>query len=112
MGNNGRRCSPQNSRLFRKASGARVPKASSYFGRGSRVGSLVRFSLYGFPIKQVSTYAFCRPQLYAPYRLSAEEVEECIKLAARGIILSAWLAAVARQEHLRFMEFMQFLKYG
>ena len=53
-----------------------------------------------------------RPELYGEYGLSTEDVKACMNLAARGIILSAWLAATARRELFRFTEFMSFLRYG
>lgn len=53
-----------------------------------------------------------RPQLYGSFEISTEEIDECLNLAARAIVLAAWLAAVARQEFFRFTEFMLFLRYG
>jgi Anaphase-promoting complex, cyclosome, subunit 4 len=52
-----------------------------------------------------------RPQ-YAVFDLPAEDVEDCLELAGRAIVISSWLAAVARRELFRFKEFICWLKYG
>ncbi|KAL5495217.1 hypothetical protein ACEPAI_680 [Sanghuangporus weigelae] len=51
------------------------------------------------------------PDLYGKYEFSTEEVDECLALAGRTIVLAAWLAATARQELNRFAEFQGFLRY-
>ncbi|KAL5535567.1 hypothetical protein ACEPAF_3661 [Sanghuangporus sanghuang] len=51
------------------------------------------------------------PELYGKYEFFTEEVDECLALAGRAIVLAAWLAATARQELNRFAEFQGFLRY-
>ncbi|EJD03914.1 uncharacterized protein FOMMEDRAFT_167218 [Fomitiporia mediterranea MF3/22] len=51
------------------------------------------------------------PQLHGDYGFSTKEVDECLDLTARAIILAAFLAATARRELTRFVEFIVFLRY-
>ncbi|KAH8120371.1 anaphase-promoting complex, cyclosome, subunit 4-domain-containing protein [Phellopilus nigrolimitatus] len=51
------------------------------------------------------------PQLYGKYEFSTEDVDVCLDLTARAIIIAAWLAATARRELYRFTEFISFLRY-
>ena len=60
----------------------------------------------------VYAYWYCRPHLYGKYNFSTEAVNSCLELAEMGIFLAAWLAAAARTEMARFIEFMHFLRYG
>ena len=56
--------------------------------------------------------SICRPQLYGEYGFVTTEVDECLELTARAIVISAWLAATARRELARFAEFITFLRAG
>ncbi|KAI0651841.1 anaphase-promoting complex, cyclosome, subunit 4-domain-containing protein [Trametes meyenii] len=48
---------------------------------------------------------------YAACNFNTAEVEACLDMTARAIVLSAWLAASARKELIRFKEFMKWLRY-
>ncbi|KAI8995617.1 anaphase-promoting complex, cyclosome, subunit 4-domain-containing protein [Trametes punicea] len=48
---------------------------------------------------------------YAVCNFKAQEIEACLDMTARAIVSSAWLAAIARKELLRFKEFMKWLRY-
>jgi hypothetical protein len=49
---------------------------------------------------------------FALLELSTEDIEACLDLLSRGIVISSWLAAIARRELSRFKEFISWLKYG
>ncbi|PPQ64387.1 hypothetical protein CVT26_002094 [Gymnopilus dilepis] len=51
-----------------------------------------------------------RPQ-FSVFELQADEINECINSAGRGIVITSWLAAIVRRELLRFREFMTWLRY-
>ncbi|KAI5124653.1 hypothetical protein M0805_004261 [Coniferiporia weirii] len=51
------------------------------------------------------------PQIYGKYEFSTGDIDSCLDLTARAIIIAAWLAATARRELYRFAEFMMFLRY-
>jgi anaphase-promoting complex subunit 4 len=46
------------------------------------------------------------------FDLPPEEIEKCLELMGRAIIIASWLASVARRELTRFKEFISWLKYG
>ncbi|KAI0361641.1 hypothetical protein OH77DRAFT_1417907 [Trametes cingulata] len=48
---------------------------------------------------------------YAVCEFKMHEVGACLEMIARAIVLSAWLAATARKELIRFKEFMKWLRY-
>lgn len=52
-----------------------------------------------------------RPQLDS-FELRKDEIEACLDLAGRAIVISGWLAAVARRELARFKEFIAFIRHG
>ncbi|KIY52751.1 hypothetical protein FISHEDRAFT_55726 [Fistulina hepatica ATCC 64428] len=45
------------------------------------------------------------------FELDSAKIRSCMGLAARGIVLSNWLASTARQELSRFKEFIAWLQY-
>lgn len=47
---------------------------------------------------------------YNLFEIQPEEVKGCLALASRAILLSTWLAAVARREIGRFREFMNWIR--
>ncbi|KAJ3010595.1 hypothetical protein NUW54_g2431 [Trametes sanguinea] len=49
---------------------------------------------------------------YAVCKFNTEEIDACLAMVARGIVSSAWLAATARKELIRFKEFMKWLRYA
>jgi FtsH-binding integral membrane protein len=49
---------------------------------------------------------------YDAFELPAEDVDECLELCGRAIVISSWLAAVTRRELSRFKEFICWLKHG
>lgn len=49
---------------------------------------------------------------YAVFGLSAEDIQACLDIAGRGIIIAGWLAAVSRKELSGFREFISWLRYG
>lgn len=52
-----------------------------------------------------------RPQ-FSLFELEEEDIKVCLDLAGRAIVISGWLAAVARRELARFKEFISFIRYG
>ncbi|KAI0655069.1 anaphase-promoting complex, cyclosome, subunit 4-domain-containing protein [Cubamyces menziesii] len=48
---------------------------------------------------------------YAACNFTVEEIDSCLDMTARAIVSSAWLAATARKELIRFKEFMKWLRY-
>jgi len=52
-----------------------------------------------------------RPR-YALFELPAEDIRRCLELTSRAIVISSWLAAVARRELTRFKEFISWLNFG
>ena len=52
-----------------------------------------------------------RPQ-FSPFELVEEDIKVCLDLAGRAIVISGWLAAVARRELARFKEFISFIRHG
>ncbi|KIY71613.1 hypothetical protein CYLTODRAFT_418678 [Cylindrobasidium torrendii FP15055 ss-10] len=48
---------------------------------------------------------------YEAFRLQRQELENSLELTSRTIILTGWLASVARREYGRFREFMTWVKY-
>lgn len=50
------------------------------------------------------------PQLDS-FELQKGEIEACLDLAGRAIVISGWLAAVARRELARFKEFIAFIRH-
>ncbi|KAI0365237.1 hypothetical protein BV20DRAFT_954638 [Pilatotrama ljubarskyi] len=48
---------------------------------------------------------------YAVCEFKPAEINACLDMIARAIVLSAWLAASARKELIRFKEFMKWLRY-
>ncbi|THH16998.1 hypothetical protein EW146_g3736 [Bondarzewia mesenterica] len=51
------------------------------------------------------------PQLYDPLDLRKNEIEECLEMTGRAIVVASWLPAVARRELSHFKEFMKWLRY-
>jgi hypothetical protein len=52
-----------------------------------------------------------RPQ-FAQFELVKDDIKTCLDLAGRAIMISGWLAAVARRELSRFKEFISFIRHG
>jgi anaphase-promoting complex subunit 4 len=52
-----------------------------------------------------------RPQ-YSVFELAGNDIRICLELASRAIVISGWLAAIARRELVRFKEFIKWLTYG
>jgi len=52
-----------------------------------------------------------RPQ-FAQFELAKDDIKTCLDLAGRAIVISGWLAAVARRELSRFKEFISFIRHG
>ena len=52
-----------------------------------------------------------RPQ-FSLFELAEEDIKVCLDLAGRAIVISGWLAAVARRELSRFKEFISFIRHG
>ncbi|KAG6911951.1 hypothetical protein DXG01_000199 [Tephrocybe rancida] len=48
---------------------------------------------------------------YATFELSLKEINACLELITRTIVLAAWLAATARQELFRFRAFLHWLRF-
>ncbi|TFK41138.1 anaphase-promoting complex, cyclosome, subunit 4-domain-containing protein [Crucibulum laeve] len=48
---------------------------------------------------------------YHHLQLSADDLHQCLALVNRAIIISSWLAAVARRELSRFREFISWLRF-
>lgn len=49
---------------------------------------------------------------YENCKLNISQINGCLDLASRAIVLASWLAATTRKELVRFKEFMKWLKYG
>jgi len=54
---------------------------------------------------------FYRPR-YAPFDMASNDIRICLELVGRAIVISSWLAAVARRELFRFKEFIKWLTFG
>ena len=52
-----------------------------------------------------------RPQ-FALFELAKDDIKICLDLTGRAIMISGWLAAVARRELSRFKEFISFIRHG
>ncbi|KAG6902868.1 hypothetical protein C0995_010037 [Termitomyces sp. Mi166 len=48
---------------------------------------------------------------YAPFELSLKDINRCLEMTMQMIVLSAWLAATARQELFRFRAFLHWLRF-
>ncbi|CDO71553.1 hypothetical protein BN946_scf184911.g23 [Trametes cinnabarina] len=48
---------------------------------------------------------------YAVCNFDTKEIDTCLAMIARAIVSTAWLAATARKELIRFKEFMKWLRY-
>ncbi|KAF4572895.1 hypothetical protein EYR36_007405 [Pleurotus pulmonarius] len=48
---------------------------------------------------------------YAAFEFSRDDVDACRHLCARGIVISSWLASVARRELRRFASFVAWLRF-
>jgi anaphase-promoting complex subunit 4 len=57
------------------------------------------------------THSFRRPQ-FVLFELAHGEVDACLDLIGRAIVITSWLAAVTRRELSRFREFISWLRYG
>ena len=53
----------------------------------------------------------CRPQ-YALFNLDRIEVQRCLDMIGRGLIVFNWLATAAREELMRFREFISWVRHG
>ncbi|KAG5221888.1 nucleolar DEAD-box protein required for synthesis of 60S ribosomal [Salix suchowensis] len=49
---------------------------------------------------------------YAAFEFSRDDVDACRHLCARGIVVSSWLASVARRELRRFASFVAWLRFS
>jgi anaphase-promoting complex subunit 4 len=54
----------------------------------------------------------CSPQIYAVYGFDEAQIDQCLSLLHKAIVLSAWLASTAREQLWRFKEFKLWLQYG
>ncbi|KAF9069043.1 anaphase-promoting complex, cyclosome, subunit 4-domain-containing protein [Rhodocollybia butyracea] len=52
------------------------------------------------------------PTLYSAFGITHNTVNQCLAMLKQAVILASWLAAAARREHLRFKEFMLWLRYA
>jgi hypothetical protein len=52
-----------------------------------------------------------RPQ-YSQFELVKDDIKTCLDMTGRAIMISGWLAAVARRELSRFKEFISFIRHG
>ncbi|RDB29551.1 Anaphase-promoting complex subunit 4 [Hypsizygus marmoreus] len=48
---------------------------------------------------------------YASYELSLPDINDCLEMASRAILLSAWLASTARRDLSRFKDFISWLRH-
>lgn len=53
-----------------------------------------------------------RPQTYGVYQFDEAQIDYCLSLVNKAIVLCAWLAATARDQLWRFKEFKLWLQYG
>ncbi|KAG6899924.1 hypothetical protein C0993_005314 [Termitomyces sp. T159_Od127] len=49
--------------------------------------------------------------VFAPFELSLKDINTCLEMTMQMIVLSAWLAATARQELFRFKAFLHWLRF-
>jgi hypothetical protein len=49
---------------------------------------------------------------FAAFELSGEDLKACLGAASKAILISSWLASVARRELARFKEFIKWLTFG
>ena len=49
---------------------------------------------------------------YSVFDLSGRDIQGCLDIISRAILLSAWLAATARKHLSRFREFIIWLRFG
>jgi Anaphase-promoting complex, cyclosome, subunit 4 len=107
MGDHNDRGYVETAGFLRKKGCASIPTPASDIGRGSRVVIAVSFPCYPHRASLMKA----RPR-YALFELPAEDIEICLELTGRAIVISGWLAAIARRELTRFREFISWLRYG
>lgn len=97
----------QAARLLGKTGCTCVPAYRACSARGPRLGTTVGWFCHHCS----ATLNPPRPQLDS-FELQKGEIEACLDLAGRAIVISGWLAAVARRELARFKEFIAFIRHG
>jgi hypothetical protein len=53
-----------------------------------------------------------RPDRYDEFRFPPRAIEACLRRAHRVIAYAQWLAIEANAEHVRFLEFIKFIRSG
>ncbi|KAG5722502.1 ATP-dependent RNA helicase DRS1 [Termitomyces sp. T112] len=57
------------------------------------------------------TQGWAQLSAFTPFELSLKEIHTCLEITMQMILLSAWLAATARQELFRFRAFLHWLRF-